>query len=127
MVIKKLKSCLHHKSIYCAGSDAIYANSGRLLFRASTLSTHRSTDPPNHRTHDSKDLWATAHCIRDLMVACWRYSADDISIMGLHCRQTHYKPAIRGNTGDWTTQTVRPKHWFSQFTRIFAQNILTMT
>ena len=60
------------------------------------------------------------------MVACWRYSADDISIMGLHCRQTHYKPAIRGNTGDWTTQTVRPKHWSSQFTRIFAQNILTM-
>ena len=61
------------------------------------------------------------------MVACWRYSADDISIMGLHCRQTHYKPAIRGNTGDWATQTVRPKHWSSQFTRIFAQNILTKT
>lgn len=39
------------------------------------------------------------------MVACWRYSPDDISIMGLHCRQTHYKPAIRGNTGDSTTHS----------------------
>ena len=99
MVIKKLKSCLHHKSIYCAGSDAIYANSGRLLFRAAqpSLRSHRSTDP---HTYFQRRLWATAHCIRDLMVACWRYSADDISIMGLHCRQTHYKSAIRGNTGE---------------------------
>ena len=110
MVIKKPKSCLHHKSIYCAGSDAIYANSGRLLFRAPAqppLYTHPSTI--HHCSHASKDLWATAHCIRcscgDLMVACWRYSADDISIMGLHCRQTHYKPAIRGNTGDSTTHS----------------------
>ena len=39
------------------------------------------------------------------MVACWRYSPDDISIMGLHCRQTHYKPAIRGNTGDSATHS----------------------
>ena len=116
MVIKKPKSCLHHKSIYCAGSDAIYANSGRLLFRAPAqppLYTHPSTI--HHCSHASKDLWATAHCIRcscgDLMVACWRYSADDISIMGLHCRQTHYKPAIRGNTGDSTTHSAwEPKH-----------------
>ena len=104
MVIKKLKSCLHHKSIYCAGSDAIYANSGRLLFQPSLHAAPPST------AHMLPKKATTAHCsCGDLMVACWRYSADDISIMGLHCRQTHYKPAIRGNTGDWTTQTVRPK------------------
>ena len=62
MAIKKLKSCLLHKSIYCAGSDAIYANFGRLLFRAPTLSTR----PSNHCSHDSKDPWATVDCTRGI-------------------------------------------------------------